>query len=585
MIENNITMERYCTTERNVQIVLQLMKAHGIKKVIASPGSTDVVVVESMQNDKWFEMYSCIDERSAAYMACGMAAETQEPVAIVCTGATSSRNYMPGMTEAYYRHLPILALTCSQANSKVGHYINQVTDRSDPPSDTTKVSVYCQAVHTANDEWDVMIKANNAMLEMTRNGGGPAHINIEVSFTNDYSVKNVEPVRVIRRFCLGQEMPEIKSDKIAVFVGNHSPWSDELTLLVDEFCEVYNAVVLCDPTSNYKGKYRVLFPLIADQFEEKTTNAYVDLLIHIGDVSSMILKANEVWRISPDGEIRDTFQKMTKVFQISEMGFFSYYTQGRVSKTNTNIEIYRQKYQNLYDSIPEIPFSNIWIAKKLSKLLPDNSVLHLGIRNSLRSWGYFDIPKSVLSYSNTGGFGIDGGMSSLVGASMVRKDKLYFGVFGDLLFFYDMNCLGNRDIGTNLRIMLVNNGLGQEFKNYSCTTSSILGKDAEPFICAKGHYGQQSKSLVKGYAESLGFEYLVASSKEEFESVYKRFITPHPLDKPILFEVFTDTDDENTALEAVNMISSKSKAMKAASDRLNTPLLKGMKSIVKKIAK
>lgn len=575
-------MKRYCTTERNIQIILQLMKANGIRKVIVSPGSADIAVVESMQNDDWFEMFSCIDERSAAYMACGMAAESQESVAIVCTGATSSRNYMPGMTEAYYRHLPVLALTCSQGNRNVGHLVNQVTDRSNPPSDTTKISVYCQAVHSAEDEWDVMIKANNAMLEMKRNGGGPAHINIEISFANDYSAKEVAPTRVIRRFVLGEKMPEVKAEKVAIFVGNHERWEPALTASVDRFCEVYNAVVLCDPTSNYKGKYRVMYPLIADQFEEKAVGYEADLLIHIGYVSTTLIRAKEIWRVCPDGEIRDTFRKMTNVFQMTELDFFNVYTEGRVTTNNTLIVSYDQKYQQLYDNIPDIPLSNIWMAKILSKELPENSVVHLGIRNSLRSWGYFDVPKTVLSYSNTGGFGIDGGVSSLIGASMVAKDKLFYGVFGDLLFFYDMNSIGNRDIGPNVRILVVNNGLGQEFKNYSCTTSFFLGEEADPFVCAKGHYGYKSKTLIKNYAENLGFEYLTASSKEEFNKMYKRFVTPEMTDKPMLFEVFTKSEEENTALEKVNTISAKSKMMRKTQDVINSPKLAGVKDILKK---
>ena len=42
-----------------------------------------------------FELYSAVDERSTAYIACGLAAETSEPVALSCTGATASRNYVP----------------------------------------------------------------------------------------------------------------------------------------------------------------------------------------------------------------------------------------------------------------------------------------------------------------------------------------------------------------------------------------------------------------------------------------------------------------------------------------------------------
>ena len=104
-------MEQYYSDEKNVQILIALLKAHGVKRVIASPGSTNVTFVGSIQQDPYFEIYSCVDERSAAYMACGMAAESGEPVALSCTGATASRNYFSALTEAYYRKLPIVAIT------------------------------------------------------------------------------------------------------------------------------------------------------------------------------------------------------------------------------------------------------------------------------------------------------------------------------------------------------------------------------------------------------------------------------------------------------------------------------------------
>ena len=94
-------MEQYYSSERNVQILISLMKQHGIKKVVASPGSTNVCFVGSIQQDPYFEIYSCVDERSAAYMAVGLAAECKEPVALSCTGATASRNYFSALTEAY----------------------------------------------------------------------------------------------------------------------------------------------------------------------------------------------------------------------------------------------------------------------------------------------------------------------------------------------------------------------------------------------------------------------------------------------------------------------------------------------------
>lgn len=287
-------MENHYTNARNVQIVIALMKAHGVKKVVASPGATDMAIVASLQQDPYFEMYSSIDERSAAYMACGMAAESGEPVAITCTGATSSRNYMPGLTEAYYRQLPILAITCSRSNANIGHYVDQVTDRTQLPSDVVMESVQAQSIHCPEDEWDVMVKVNKAMIGLTRNGGGPTHINLVTASSSNFAVKEIAPVRKISLYLKEDKFPEVPQGKVGIFVGAHEKWSDELTAAVDNFCEVYNAMVICDPTSNYKGKYRILMPLLCEQAKEEVGGEQLDLMIQIGFVSSMLFKKAKV---------------------------------------------------------------------------------------------------------------------------------------------------------------------------------------------------------------------------------------------------------------------------------------------------
>jgi 2-succinyl-5-enolpyruvyl-6-hydroxy-3-cyclohexene-1-carboxylate synthase len=125
---------------------------------------------------------------------------------------------------------------------------------------------------------------------------------------------------------------------------------------------------------------------------------------------------------------------------------------------------------------------------------------------------------------------------------------LYFGIVGDLAFFYDMNALGNRHVSRNLRILLVNNGKGTEFRNYNHHTSH-LGDRADEFIAASGHFGNKSVTLVRHYAQDLGFEYISATNKEEFEQRQERFIMPEVTEKPMLFEVFTDSSKESRALE------------------------------------
>lgn len=182
--------------------------------------------------------------------------------------------------------------------------------------------------------------------------------------------------------------------------------------------------------------------------------------------------------------------------------------------------------------------------------MPVESTVHLGIYNSLRSWNFFRLPDGVKSQCNVGGFGIDGGVSTMMGAAMSRPEKLFFGVFGDLAFFYDMNVLGNRHVGNNVRLLLINNGKGNEFRLY-CHPCRIFGENAEPFMAAAGHYGNQSPMLVRHYAEDLGYEYLTACNKVEFIANLERFCTPDNIEKPIVFEVFTNTEDESGALATI----------------------------------
>ena len=161
-------MSTYYTDEVNVQTLIALMKHHGVRRVVASPGTTNITFVASIQQDPFFKVYSSVNERSAAYIACGMAAETGESVALSCTGATASRNYLSGLTEAYYRKLPVLAVTATQHLGRIGHMVPQVIDRTSKLNDACRMSVQCLSVHDDDDRWACEASLNRALLELTR---------------------------------------------------------------------------------------------------------------------------------------------------------------------------------------------------------------------------------------------------------------------------------------------------------------------------------------------------------------------------------------------------------------------------------
>ena len=99
-------------------------------------------------------------------------------------------------------------------------------------------------------------------------------------------------------------------------------------------------------------------------------------------------------------------------------------------------------------------------------------------------------------------------------------------------------------------------------------------------ISAGGHFGNMSPSLVKNYADALGFEYITASNKDDFEAVSARFVSEEPEDKPMIFEIFPGEDNEINNLDAVRHIKG-----------INSPLIEqitdkaksGVKAFLKKI--
>ena len=574
---NNIMeQKRFYTNERNVQIVIALLKAHGIHRVIVSPGTTNMTFVVSIENDPWFHIWSSVDERSASYLACGMAAETGEPVVISCTGATASRNYMPGLTEAYYRKLPVLAITSTRGNYKIGHLIDQQIDRRNIPNDIAIESVTIPMVKDYEDERFCEIEANKAILALKLNGGGPVHINMYTRYSHDFSVREIPHVNTIYRHTIyDKEWPSIPHDgRIVVRIGSHADFTDEQTRAIDEFCATYDAVVCCDHTSGYRGKYEVHGQLVFGQQMWQSSLRNTNLCIHIGEVSGdqFCVYAKHTWRVSPDGALRDTFGNLRRVFMMHETDFFNHYKKEDCNHTEY-LDSLNKEIDEIKNKIPNLPFSNIWMAQQMHDKLPKGCEIHFGIYHSLRSWNFFKLPMGIQAKCNVGGFGIDGGVSSMIGASLSNSDKLFFGVFGDLAFFYDMNVIGNRHVGNNVRILLINNGKGNEFRNYG-HPCFFLGDEADKYIAAAGHYGNMSNLLVKNYAENLGYDYLKAANKEEFISVIEHFLSPHIGDRPILFEVFTETDDESNALETILNIVIDQKA------QIKSNIKKAVKKVV-----
>ena len=118
--------------------------------------------------------------------------------------------------------------------------------------------------------------------------------------------------------------------------------------------------------------------------------------------------------------------------------------------------------------------------------------------------------------------GIDGCTSTFMGQCAIEKKRLCFLLVGDLSFFYDMNSVWNKQLDKNVRILLVNNNGSGLLRNHNLKAiTSVHNTKAENWV------------------KSVGFEYMSASSKKEFDDKIASFISTKS-DRPLFFEVFCD---------------------------------------------
>ena len=534
---------------KSVAIVISLLKKFDISHIVLSPGGSDIPIIHSLQQDPYFQCYSVVDERSAAYYAMGLSQELDKPVACVCTSGTAVCNYLPGITEAYYQNVPVVAITADKNPYYQGQLETQKIEQTHIFDGVIKKSVNLPVVNTEVDEWLCNRLVNEALLELSHHGKGPVHINIPiVGNQNAYTCKELPDERKISIVSYNTDnniWEEKKKElsfykKILIVVGQDLNFSEEDIKVMNGFFECYDCIFAVENLSNLNCKGCInTYPISEILSGQVLADLKPDLIISIGNnLSAYLLKETlrehfkslKNWLISESGEIRDTFMCLDTIFECTPIYFFEKMIEN-VKCTNIT-RGYFDSWSEISKKIrvPEFPFSNMYIAQRLAEIIPENSIIHTAILNSTRVMQYCRLPKGVKSYSNVGALGIDGCFSTFAGQAAATKG-LAFLLIGDLSFFYDMNAATIRSISNNVRIILLNNRGGAEFHVYDHNVEQL-----DKYVCA------EHKNCATGYIESLGFDYYSAYNKEEFDKAIKAF--GKKSEKPLFIECFTDMHDD-----------------------------------------
>lgn len=544
------------TNEMNIINLIKLLKEHNIRDIVISPGGTNMAFVKKVEDDPFFNCYSVVDERSAIYFAIGLYLQTGKIIATSCTSAQATRNYIPGLTEAFYKRVPILAITMAKHPRFTYQEYMQAPDQCSLPNDCVKKSFSAPFISDENDMLHSVRIINEAILELTHHGTGPVQLCIP-ALDRKTKFVNKNEYKISRYYY--DELKSIKNKlinkKIMIVIGEHRPFKESLKNAIDKFCKNYNCYIYTNHLSNFSNDYSLNCNLaLSCMKEEEFKKLKPDIMITIGGqtgdyplynmISNAIFADIEHWRVSESGDVVDTYDKLTSIFEMSEELFFN----GMINDEMSASKEYYNEWRNItlnQNTDIELPFSNASIAQILSKKIYKESIIQFSILNSLRTWNLFSL-NNAECYSNVGAFGIDGGMSTLIGQSLATEKDCYM-VIGDLAFLYDMNSLSIRNIKNNVKILLINNNGGVEFKLYDGSTNF---KKINRYVAAGDHFKN-----AKGWSETCGFKYISATSKEEFLNNVDLFVNES--ENPIVFEIFISDEDEVKAYNLLLQNNSK----------------------------
>jgi 2-succinyl-5-enolpyruvyl-6-hydroxy-3-cyclohexene-1-carboxylate synthase len=553
------------------QTLVLYFKSRGVKNIVISPGSRNAPLTISFTKNPFFNCFSIVDERCAAFFAMGMAQHLHEPVAVLCSSGSAMLNFYPAVAEAYYSDIPLIVVSADRPSYRIdigdGQTIRQenvlekhigysANLKQDVSHATQTISKYGKSL-LKNSQEEVqqhnekeIVKA----LAVAFDDKYPVHINIP--FEEPLYGRVEEPSVQIQNLEASANPSNLMDDnwddlaaiwntssRKMVLVGvNHPNAIDEgvLELLAND----PNTVLFTETTSNlhhpnfFESIDSIIAPIEKSKNrEELFQKLQPELLVTFGGliVSKKIkaflreYKPKQHWHIDTK-KANDTFYCLTKHIKADPNQFFE--KLGTNGSGDSDFKAFWEHKKDDYekkrkDYLKEIPFSDFIAFDRILKNIPKGYQVHLANSSTVRYAQLFTLDESLQVFCNRGTSGIDGTTSTAVGSSIYSKEPTVL-LTGDLSFFYDSNALWNRYMRPDFRIVLINNAGGGIFR-------ILPGKeDTEEFetFFETSHY-----LSAEHLAEMYGFEHISAENEAELDEALQKLYVKS--DRPKILEVAT----------------------------------------------
>lgn len=482
---------RNASTALAATVVDELVRC-GVRHVVLCPGSRSAALafaVDEAARTSRLTLHVRTDERTAGFLALGLARTGRQPVAVLTTSGTASANLHPAVLEASHAGLPLVCVTADRPAALRGTGANQTTDQ---------VGLFGRAVRAAADvppAWPGVREAEQVrgwraqvartLLTATGAGGvgaGPVHLNLQFE----------APLT-----------PETADGWTAGVDGrpDGAPWTTAAAGRVEPAPEALNAAeptvvvagddagpparilaesagwpLLAEPTSgartgeNAIRTYRLLLgdPSLADRirrvvvFGHPTLSRPVTRLLGRTDleVVAVVPPRSPVRSWTDPGHVVRRVAASVAADEPDDSGWLEEW-RARDAAVASALDDLLARREGL------TPHE---VAGAVAAVLPPRGLLWVGASNPIRDLDLmvprYRVGDRRMVVANRGLSGIDGSVSSAVGAALGRPaTSRALALMGDLTFLHDLTglVLGPAEPRPDLTVVVVNDDGGSIF--------------------------------------------------------------------------------------------------------------------------
>ena len=544
--------------------IAELCARKGVTQAVLCPGSrcAPLTIAFSRHDDITVRTFS--DERSAAFVATGIAHETQSPSILVCTSGSAAYNFAPAVAEAFFQEIPLIVFTADRPKEWIDQLDGQTIRQENIFGAHVKKSLTLPEDYDHPDAvWFIHRTISEAINLSQEFPKGPVHINApfreplypgkedKISFSKNLKV--IES-NVIAQIISAEEVKGFNKrlsgfSKILILAGQND-FNDDLAKAVEKFSQSKHAAVVGDILSNLHSRQNVIRhsdTFLGSCTEDVKRSLQPELLITFGKSiisknAKLFLrkyKPKEHWHIQPSGASADTFQSLTEVIRCESKVFFQALTSSDGEKKfegqkKENFKLIweaedHRTARSMSTFFKGPSFSELALVKEFISQLPSRCNLHLANSMSVRYANLVGLEagkKGIHVYSNRGASGIDGCTSTAVGHALINEAPNFL-ITGDMAFFYDRNAFWHKYPLHNLHVLVLNNHGGIIF-------NMIDGPGNVPEL--HEFFVTEQKLTAQHLCGEYGFEYLPVDSPKKIKNSLKEFFVFDNKTKILEFE-------------------------------------------------